>query len=107
MLRITVQPEPYRIRLKLEGDLAGAWVAELEHSWRATAAVRDGRPLHLDLTDVGHIDQAGRYLLGLLHCSGARLMAGGPLTRELVRTLEDQWPGPRPPCGAGRCQDLT
>ena len=105
MLRITVQPEPDRIRLMLEGDLAGAWVAELEHSWRATAAIRDGRPLHLDLTGVGHIDRAGRYLLGLLHCNGARLIATGTLTTALVRTLEDQWP--RPPCGAGRCQHLT
>ena len=32
MLRITVQPEPDRIRLKLEGDLAGIWVGEVEES---------------------------------------------------------------------------
>jgi len=34
---------------------------------------------------VGHIDRAGRYLLGLLYCSGAHLIASGMMT-ELVRT---------------------
>src|SRR5262249_25427366 len=92
MLRITVQPQPDRIRLKLEGDLAGIWVSEVEDSWRAT---RDDRPLYLDLTGVEHIDRAGRYLLGLLHCSGAHLIASGISTTELVRKLEEDWPGPR------------
>ena len=32
MLRITVEPELDRIRLKLEGDLSGPWVAEVEES---------------------------------------------------------------------------
>jgi anti-anti-sigma regulatory factor len=104
MLRITVQPEPDRIRLKLEGDLAGMWVSEVEDSWRAT---RGDRPLYLDLTGVEHIDRAGRYLLGLLHCSGAHLIASGISTTELVRTLKNDWPGPQPPCGAARCQGLT
>jgi hypothetical protein len=104
MLRITVQPEPDRIRLKLEGDLAGMWVSEVEDSCRAT---RGDRPLYLDLTGVEHIDRAGRYLLGLLHCSGAQLIASGISTTELVRTLKDDWPGPQPPCGAARCQDVT
>jgi len=107
MLRITVQPEPDRIRLKLEGDLAGVWVSEVEDSWRATNSMRGGRPLCLDLTGVEHIDRAGRYLLGLMQCSGAQLIASGTSTTELVRTLKDDWPGPQPPCGAARCQPLT
>jgi hypothetical protein len=96
MLRITVQPEQDRIRLKLEGDLAGMWVSEVEDSWRATHSIRDGRPLYLDLTGVQHIDRAGRYLLGLLHCSGAQLIASGTLTTELIRTLKNDWPRPEP-----------
>ena len=99
MLRITVQPEPNRIRLKLEGDLAGMWVSEVEESWRATHSMRVGRPLYLDLTDVQHVDRAGRYLLGLLHCSGAHLVASGASMTDLVRTLEHDWPGPVPPGG--------
>ncbi|HZO40369.1 MAG TPA: hypothetical protein VFE97_14190 [Methylomirabilota bacterium] len=95
MLRITVQPEADRIRLKLEGDLAGIWVGEVEHSWRETCSARGDRPLYLDLTDVVRVDRAGQYLLGLLRCSGAHLIASGTQMTELVRTIEDSWPGPR------------
>jgi hypothetical protein len=94
MLRITIQPECDRIGLKLEGDLAGIWVSEVEDSWRATNSMRRGRPLYLDVTGVEHIDRAGRYLLGLLHCSGAHLIASGVSTTELVRRLENDWPCP-------------
>jgi anti-anti-sigma regulatory factor len=94
MLRITVEPELDRIRLKLEGDLAGPWVGEVEQSWLATCAMRGDRPLYLDLTGVQHVDRAGRYLLGLLRCSGAYLVASGVQMTELVRTIEDNWPGP-------------
>lgn len=92
MLRITVQPEPNGIRLKLEGDLAGAWVSEVEDSWRATRAMRGDRPLYLDLTAVGHVDLAGRYLLGLMRCRGAHLIAAGIQMTELVRAIDDDWP---------------
>ncbi|HLQ02935.1 MAG TPA: hypothetical protein VK143_11625, partial [Burkholderiales bacterium] len=75
MLRITVTPESDRICLKLEGDLAGTWVTELEESWRAAHSIGDGRRLYLDLTAVEHVDRAGQYLLALLRCSGAHLIA--------------------------------
>ena len=94
MLRITVQPEQDRIRLKLEGDLAGIWVGEVEESWREACSTFDDRPVYLDLTDVVRVDRAGRYLLSLLRCSGAHLMASGIEMTELVRTIEHTWPGP-------------
>jgi len=94
MLRITVQPEPDRIRLKLEGDLAGIWVSELEDAWRAAHATRGDRPVDVDLTAVARVDRAGKYLLGLLHRSGAHLIASGTKMTELVRALEDDWPDP-------------
>ena len=94
MLRITVEPELDRIRLKLEGDLAGPWVGEVEQSWLATCAMRGDRPLYLDLTGVQNVDRAGRYLLGLMRCSGAYLVASGVQMTALVRTIEDNWPGP-------------
>ena len=92
MLRITVTPESDRIRLKLEGDLAGTWVTELEESWRAAHSIGDGRRLYLDLTAVEHVDRAGQYLLALLRCSGAHLIASGTLMTELVRTIAGDWP---------------
>jgi hypothetical protein len=96
MLRITVQPEPDRIRLKLEGDLAGTWVSELEDSWRATYSIRGDHPLCLDLTAVKHVDLAGRYLLALLRGRGAHLIASGTLMTDLVRTITGDWPVPGP-----------
>jgi anti-anti-sigma regulatory factor len=97
MLRITVEPELDRIRLKLEGDLSGAWVAEVEESWLAACSMRGDRQLYLDLTDVQHVDPAGRYLIGLLRCSGAHLVASGVRMTELVRTIQRDWPGPKAP----------
>jgi ABC-type transporter Mla MlaB component len=92
MLRITVQPEPDRIRLKLEGDLAGMWVSEVEDSWRSTHSMRGDRPLYLDLTAVKHVDLAGRYLLALLRSRGAHLIASGTLMTDLVQTIIGDWP---------------
>jgi ABC-type transporter Mla MlaB component len=97
MLRITVEPEPDRIRLKLEGDLAGTWVSEVEDCWRATRAMRGDRALDLDLTAVRHVDRAGRYLLGLLCCNGAHLIAAGTQMTDLVRAIKDDWPVPERP----------
>jgi hypothetical protein len=97
MLRITVEPELDQIRLKLEGDLSGAWVVEVEESWLAAYSIRGDRPLYLDLTGVKHVDRAGRYLLGLLRCSGAHLVASGVEMAELVRTIQHDWPGPKAP----------
>jgi len=85
MLRITVTPESDIIRLKLEGDLAGAWVTELEESWRAAHSTRGDRRLNLDLTAVANVDMAGKY-------SGAHLIASGALMTELVRTIAGDWP---------------
>ena len=37
-------------RLKLEGDLAGTWVPELEEFWRTRRASHPGRAVGFDLT---------------------------------------------------------
>jgi hypothetical protein len=92
MLRITVQEVPEQVRLKLEGNLAGPWVAELEDAWRAAQPVRTGRSVLLDLTAVGYVDDAGKYLLALLRCSGAKVMASGTVMTELLRALAEDWP---------------
>ena len=92
MLRITVTPESNCIRLKLEGVLAGTWVTELEESWRAAHSIRGDRRLYLDLTAVEHVDRAGEYLLALLRCSGAHLIASGTVMTELLRTIAGDWP---------------
>ena len=60
MLKITVEPEGDEVRMKLEGDLAGTWVGDLEECWRATRASSAGKPACLDLTGVTRVDDAGQ-----------------------------------------------
>jgi len=92
MLRITEQHGPDQIRLKLEGNLAGPWVAELEEAWRAARRDLAGRAVALDVTAVGYVDEAGKYLLALLRGSGTRVMASGTAMTDLVQTITNDWP---------------
>ena len=91
MLRITVQEAPPQITLKLEGSLTGCWVMELEDCWRAASSNPAGRLLCLDLTEVDSVDNAGTYLLALLHNRGVQLIASGLMMTELVAGIEEQW----------------
>ena len=92
MLRITVQDGHDQIRLKLEGKLAGPWVAELEEAWRAARRELAGRSVALDVTAVRYVDDAGKYLLALLRGSGTRVIASGTAMTELVQTIANDWP---------------
>lgn len=95
MLKITVQAEPDEVRMKLEGDLAGTWVADLEECWRSTRASSAGKPACLDLTGVTRVDDAGRYLLALIHGNGARMVSTGVAMNELLDSIGRDWPAPR------------
>ncbi len=90
MLRITIEPYEQEVRLKLEGDLIGTWVRDLEESWRA--AREGGRGAGLDLTGVTKVDDAGRYLLALIHESGAPIVASGCAMKALVESIARDWP---------------
>lgn len=92
MLRITVQEASDALRLRLEGRLAGAWVGELENSWRIAASRLAGRPLWVDLSSVDCVDDAGRYLLVLMHKDGVRFQASGCLMLALVQEITGDWP---------------
>lgn len=91
MLRITVHDTPQQVTLKLEGSLTGSWVMELEDCWRTESLNHAHRLLCLDLTEVDHVDSAGRYLLALLHNRGAGLKASGLVMTDLVAEIEEQW----------------
>ncbi len=96
MLRITVSETADRILLKLEGKLAGVWVAELEQCWRMQTANLAGKTLWADLRDVSCLDAAGRYLLGLMHQSGAQFLCSGAAMPETVQEICGEWPA-KPP----------
>lgn len=78
MLRITVEDESQTLRL--EGRLAGAWVAELERAWQKSIGA-EHRAVTVDLEEVTFIDEAGKGLLNRMAEEGAELKAAAPLTR--------------------------
>ncbi len=87
MLRITSDPAPDEYRLKLEGCLVGAWVPELAACWREANAVSHQRPIRVDLTEVYHIDEAGRQLMTAMYRAGVRFVARGFVVPELLREI--------------------
>ena len=91
MLRITLLDSLEEVTLKLEGSLAGLWVKETETAWRSAKSALAGRPLVVDMKAVDRVDQAGVYLLALLHQQGAQLVASGAAMTELVRSIEPDW----------------
>jgi hypothetical protein len=101
MLKITIQPEVEEVRMKLEGDLAGTWVGDLEECWRVVRTSLAGRPACLDLTGVARVDDAGRYLLALIHGTGARMVSTGVEMKDLLESIDRDWPQARNE-GAGR-----
>jgi anti-anti-sigma regulatory factor len=88
MLRITLQRATGRLVLKLEGQLTGDWVAEVDTSWRA--AIRAGHePIVVDLTDVCRVDAAGHRLLANMHRAGVQFVTRGCVMPELVREISE------------------
>ena len=90
MLRITVDDRADQISLRLEGDLSGPWVSELEDSWRTARAA--GRRLSVDLTEVHYVDTAGRYLLALIGIHDTDLLGAGAEMTDLLQTITNNWP---------------
>jgi anti-anti-sigma regulatory factor len=84
MLKITFHDVTGQPCLELEGRLAGAWVCELEHCWHTAKARHPNRTLAVDLTGVTFIDQAGRYLLQLMHRDGMRLVGSGLMLQDIL-----------------------
>jgi anti-anti-sigma regulatory factor len=86
MIKIETSQVGDQVTLKIEGRLAGAWVSELEDSWRAAAKHSSGK-LALDLTGVTFIDQTGCYLLRLMRHDGVSFITAGLMTEELADLL--------------------
>src|SRR5271169_4429243 len=85
MLRITINTDSETTRCKLEGKLAGAWVAELERSWHTELA--DSPRLVVDLAGVSYVDEAGKALLARMHARGAQLIAASCFTKSIVEEI--------------------
>lgn len=73
--RFQVHESDGQFTLQVEGRLSGAWVSELEQCWQTARAGGANRKFRVDLKGMTCIDQAGRYLLRLMHREGVHLVA--------------------------------
>lgn len=75
--------------LKLEGRLAGPWVAELGRLWEEKSRTRNGKKIALDLREITFADAEGLRLLRAIHAqSGANLLTGTPWTEYLAEEVQ-------------------
>jgi hypothetical protein len=81
-LRITVVEEPEATTMKLEGELVGPWVAELNRAWPSLVASLNTKKLRVDLCGIDRIDPDGRHILAEIHRqTGADFLADTPITK--------------------------
>jgi hypothetical protein len=95
-LRITVQENAQAATIKLEGRIAGPWVAELDRVWVETAPQLAFKNLSIDLRDVTYADGAGKQALrGIFAQTGAEMVYSTPWTEFLAEqiTRESAQPG--------------
>jgi ABC-type transporter Mla MlaB component len=85
MLRISeISKSVDEAALRLEGELMGPWVAEVNKACKPYLG--SGHRLTLDLTDVSHVDRDGITLLKQLLNLRVRLMNGSPFLTEQLKT---------------------
>ena len=71
------------VALKLEGRLAGPWVAEARLI--CESLLRNSRAMKLDLSDVSYADAEGVELLANLKSRGVMLANGSPFVEEQLK----------------------
>ncbi|HEV2177352.1 MAG TPA: STAS domain-containing protein [Terriglobia bacterium] len=94
-MKITTEQGAEAMTLKLEGKIAGPWVAELERAWQASAASCDKAHITVDLSAVTFIDAEGKKLLAEIHQQKGRLQAAGCMTRCVVEEIKRRLPWKR------------
>ena len=89
MLRITVHDAPREVTFKLEGNLSGPWLHELEECWRRTLACQDKAVLRIDLTGLTFVDEVSKACLATMHRQGAEFVANDCLTKAIVAEIRN------------------
>ncbi|WP_447987095.1 hypothetical protein [Nitrospira sp. Nam74] len=96
MLRITIQPTSHGTTFKLEGNLGGPWVENLERLWRRVRENATHRPVHVDLTSLHFIDADGRAVLKWMYEDGVELTAEGSfMTARIQQVINEKESGER------------
>lgn len=84
MLRISITESPHNgAILRLEGHLAGPWIAELSQACQRILA--EGRAVTLDLGDVSLIERSGFDLLVSLSRRAVSLTGCSPFQEEQLK----------------------
>jgi len=92
MLKITIEDSSRELRFRLEGRLAGLWVAELRQVWQTAASTTAGRSTVADLSDIDFVDDCGAVLLADMHHAGVGLVGVTPLIKALLEEITDSVP---------------
>ena len=88
MLKIVVERSAGMMaRVRLEGQVIGPWVEELERACRPMLA--DGAGLALDLGSVSFVSREGARLLSSLRGRGVALLGCSGLVGEQLRAHEE------------------
>jgi ABC-type transporter Mla MlaB component len=95
MFRITSRIESGEFVLKVEGCLAGPAVDALHACWHAGVQWPWDSHMRVDLTDVCHVDQAGRTLMSAMYRAGVRFVTKGCVMPEVVREIAQDLDAPR------------
>jgi ABC-type transporter Mla MlaB component len=82
MLRVTPIQNGSKTTLKLEGNLSGPWVAELENCW--AKIVEEKAPVEIDLGGLSFVDPNGTALLVRIQRAGSRLFGGSRFIHDLL-----------------------
>jgi ABC-type transporter Mla MlaB component len=98
MLKIVVaESSQTKATLRLEGQVIGAWVGELERV--AEPLLAQAVAIELDLASVSFVDRDGVELLVRLAERGARLLHCSPFVAEQLRAHHEQEAGRTPAPG--------
>ena len=86
MIRIQAADNLGGIKIAIDGQLAGEYVAEVETSIRE--AIAQQQHVHLFLRDVSIIDETGLSLLSRLAAQGVELSAAGLYSSYVVAQIQ-------------------
>jgi hypothetical protein len=79
---VLLEPAANGALLRLEGQIIGPWVDELERTCDRLLATR---PVTLDLTDVSFVERRGVHLLRTLGTRGVPLLHCSPFVAEQLK----------------------
>jgi anti-anti-sigma regulatory factor len=89
MLRISIDEGEEAVVLRLEGQLIGPWVEDVEQCWRRAFATLGSRTVQVDLSAVSFMDASGSALLSRMHDAGFRFAGETPATRRVLEQIRE------------------